>query len=421
MQRESTDHRRSPGNEFPEIHRYHESRSGGTDHQQEGRAPTAEAGAGSDARAEARNAIRAKTIGEIENLEHFPSEQELSGYMELRLVYKRANSYLYWVEDLPSAEDRRDLEPAALADFYGGLADFISSRAALVDVSSGLRSPQEMDLLRGCLGDYSSRITQKAENFRELVSGGGYPSQQDFEKNFVFNGLNIKVGDKVRDLCHGLGWSGDLMSNIDVRPLFVSYWTEAMAHQKVVFAGKTLPLHYRIYLNPELSRTLEIAGRLSDAFEHENLHVMHEIMNRPYNVAQYRGRIGGVRTEGITVYCNRYHANRALEIILECFEDNYDFFKDRPTPKLATPVAPGVAVASHEGFETMGYSFDSHRSNIITDAWEDFASQNGGMAMTVSHQSIHAFRQVLETEFRKHRINPRNIAFRDSSASGDIL
>ena len=412
MQRESTYYNRPLlGDEPPEIHRFHESRLAGA-----GRAQEAGAVVG-----EARNAIRATTISEVENLEHFPSDQELLDYMQARLVYKQGGIHEYWVYAPATVEDRRDLELPALAGFYGSLADFIESRVGLVDISPEPRSALELGLLQDCLDSYSARIAQKVSSFCELAERGDYPSWKDFQKDFVFDGLNIRLKSKVHDLCRDAGWPAGLMSNIHTGCRFIRYWTEAMAHQKVVAAGKELPLHYRIYLNPTISKTPEIAGQLSDAFERENLHVINEIMNRPYDFCQRQGRISGVGTEGITVYCNKYHANGALAIILKCFESNYDLFEGRPCHRLATPVAPGIAVTAHEGFETTGYSYDFHRSNIIADAWEDFSAQHADMASTVPHQAVHAFKQVLEAEFRKHQINPRNISFKDSSVASDIL
>ena len=421
MQHETTDPQRSTGGSFPEIHRFHESRVGDAARESGKRALEPEKDLSGDGRWEGRDAIRARTIIEAKNLEHFPDEIMLQSYMEGRLMYPKYNSYPYWVEELSAPEDLHDLEPSSLAGFYSNLADFINHRVDLINLLPRSRSAEEIRQQRKYLDDYASLITRKNGAFQELVSSGSYPDQKDFSRSFVFNNLNIRLGDRSYDLSRSWGWAGDLMSNIRVEgPLFVSHATEAMANQMVACAGKELPLHYGIYLNPRINQTFEVANWLSDAFENENLLVISEIMNRAFEVSQ-RHHTSWHRIEGITVYCNRYHANRVLEIILECFKRNYDSFKDRPSLKLATPIAPGIAVASQAGWDVMGYSFSANRANIIDEAWKDFLSQESYAASTVSHQSIYAFRQVLETRLRKEGINPRNISFNDSSVAYDIL
>lgn len=371
--------------------------------------------------ASARKVVRADKISDIRHLEHFPSDQELAGYIQLRQVYKDADDHLYWVEEMPTTADRRDLELPAVADFYHQLAEFTESRVGLVDVSAKRRSQGERDSIEGCLDTYSTLILRKERAYRELLQQGVLPDPAGFEQNFLFDGLNIKEGNQIHDLSQVGAQADGLISNICVSRSFVRYATEATANQLLHVPANNSPLRYRIYLNPRISRMLEIAGQLADGFDHEDLQVACQIINRAWEVSRKRGQILGVGTEGMVVYCNEHQIDRVLEVILECFEHNYEAFQDRSHPTLATPIAPGIAIASGEGFDTAKYSFNTHRSTIIAAAWEDFESQQDGLASTVSHQSIYAFKQVLTEVFRRHDIDPHNISFNDPAASYDII
>ena len=430
MQGESTDPRRLPGNSFPEIHRFHESPVGSTGSKQEKLVPTTEAGIHGDIRQEARKAIRARTISEIENLEHFPSDEDLLRYMQLRQTNPDASSYKYWVQYEPTSHDRHDLELPAIADFYSGLADFIKSKIKPVRLPGYQHSQAKEDDLRKSLDDYRLRIEQKEQSFRNLVNQGIYPDMKYPAGNdFIFSGLFIEAAGRMHDLSKRT-WAGDLISNIGVDRKFVYYATENMSNQFVTFADRELPVHHRIYLNPKISRTIEVAGQLSDALDAENLQAMYKIMNRAQEATRKKGQVLEIRSEGIVVYCNKYHTNRVLEIILECFESNYEAFKDRLAPKLATDIAPGIAVATEEGlskrysfkrYSFKRYSFNGHRAAIISDAWGIFKQQES-LISTISHQDLGLFKQILQGQFRRYHVDPRNISFHDLSASSyDIL
>lgn len=350
------------------------------------------------------SSIRAETIEAAQNLANFPTAQELEDYMGWRLRYPDARDYRYWISDPVSVADYLDLEPPARANLHGDMADFISSKIKIT------RHPEASDKRADnyLLENYKGDILRKSADVQALIAAGD--PLGDFSQRSEFGNLNLQYtrGGSC-DLTRNIYVEGGMlaMSNILLSRTFVRHLTPAVIDSCLTRA-EWPAMDYRVYLNPRLSRAGAAATELTTIWDRQNLPAITKILNRVAETAGQR-RVRSVRNEGMVVYCDRESIDRLLTAALDYYNRNASDFSDRRTPKLATQIAPGLAVATNEGLS--GRSFNSHRSAIFESAWIEFQSGRPDSAAQIVLKDVEVFRGILLEKLHENGVYLRNISF----------
>ena len=351
--------------------------------------------------------IRADNLDKIRSLVHFPIDNNIEDFLRWRQFNDHHDSCRYWMYHLPSAEDRQSLKPLAGVEFYNQLSEFINSKVMIMQSPQYDRASTEKNesLFKRILDNYRSKITRQSKEFRDIVTRGDYP---DFTSAlFGFNGLNVNIGGQAHDLSQKHAKKPYFLSNIiSNTESFVSYMTSELL--KNSFESGDLKTHTGIYLNPHIGVTVSVLSEIIEQLEHERLPAHIKILNRAGEASKQH--ILEIQSESIVIYTSVAHTDQVLNIILDYYKQNYSFFMGRPTPKLAIRVADGIAIATQEGYDEK-YSFNSHRSLLIDQVWEDFKFYN--MSNSFSQSDIQVFRQLLMQKFQQNQIDTHNIAFPD--------
>ena len=156
---------------------------------------------------------------------------------------------------------------------------------------------------------------------------------------------------------------------------------------------------------------------LIDIFEANRVDVRLKVFN--WAIAAGDRPPGRVRSEGITVYSSAGEVDRILALILDYYQSNPEAFAERPAPPLATEVAPGIGIATQEGFDGNQYSFNSHRAEVFDQAWHLLQQSDLDPDMPLDRQ-VANFKYVLKWLCVQEDINidPNNIAFPGPATTG---
>ena len=357
--------------------------------------------------------VRADNIEDVKRLENFPSDRELRNYMLWRRQHSGKEAYRYWVSNPPTKEDLYNLRPSAAAAFYGQLADFVTSKISVEHSLKFVQPILDETSLEKFVSDYRRGVVQKSENFQALVAESGYPEKID--QSFKLSGLNLQIGEKSCDLvAEPWGIDGFLANILMFQEGFIWHVT---ADRVGKYFAET---DYRVYLNPQIDQAISMADKLTSDFQNRNLPIMTKILNRSVEVAG-KQHISTVRSEGLIVYASENEINEVIEVILNCYQQDFQAFANRRTPKLAAMIAPGIAVATNQNLGKKT-SFNRHRTRIIESAWEAFELQSTpseDVFSVISQEEIETFKRLLKAELSSNQVDIRNISFPDNVTPRD--
>ena len=357
---------------------------------------------------EMRATIVADKIANIRNLDNFPEDYEIGEFLRWQHAHPDIKAHEYWCSTTPTKEDRQCLTELHGAVFHDQLGDLIKSKVQILQSPQCEHPPQNKLLLDEILAGYRYLITSRSENLQRTIVTSGYPGKNS--ELFNFNGLDVQFDNQSFDLSRSsIEVVKGLLSNIVCDKRFMYYSTEELVN--LYFSKQHFAFHNRIYLNPSLHASVKVFGDLIDRFEEYSLPINMKIFNRAFE-AGHKHQYGSVRADGIIIYTNHEHTDTALQLVLSCYMQHYSSFEDRVSPKLTTQIAPGVSLATHEGFDEEKYSFLTHRSYMFDQAWEHFKFiQEFNPTASFSNQDIYTFKQLLIQECDKRQVDKRNISF----------
>ena len=349
--------------------------------------------------------IRAESLEKTQDLTNFPNDNNIEDFLRWKQINAQGESYEYWTNNLPTKEDRQNLKPLHGAVFYDQLVDLIKSKVKIVRSPQHVFNEDNKLLLAQVINNYCLYITKKSENFQLVAVSDTYPDQSN--DLFRFNGLNLEIEGQIHDLSSGHLGRMDFLSNIvSSGKSFICYDTLELL--KAYLSHRVLPFHECIYLNPQVSQSVRIAGELIDKFEEDQLSVQVKILNRSLEGGKHH--ILDIKSWGIAISSSRSQTDQVLSTVLRLYRQNYPLFAQRSAPKLATQIADGVAVATLEGFNQEQYSFNGHRAYIFDKSWAAFKFYQMSTS-SVTHHDIQTFKQILQQECRQSQIDIYNISF----------
>lgn len=355
--------------------------------------PHSSAETGQESRA-ALESIRARNFSEIRNLANFPSDQELADFLAWQKENPYKRGYSFWCSQRPREQDLQFLTPLGGIVFYDQLANLLQEKVKII-YPEWVPSLND-DGLERCRTDYINELATKNESFRMTVLKGLYP-------------------DKYSPLFKLAESSAGLLSNFDSwSASFVVYRSsEVVSSYASAKGGKFLSNNQRIYINPHPGRTISLAKTLIERFEQpdEPLPVHLKIFNRATEAG--RQRLSRIRSEGLVVYAPPERADEVLDIVLNCYRQNYLDFTGRPATKLATPIAEGISAASEKGFDSTQQSFVGHRAELIDKAYLAYQFQPGDHSSRSRRISddLELFKKQMITVFNDNGVDLHNIAF----------
>lgn len=341
---------------------------------------------------EGGEATQLRSFSEVRHSNHFPSDEELTGFVEWRRLSDPLwiSSYKYWSSVIPQPEDEPYLRPSGGAMFYSHLTSLLLDKLQIFYWEESRRRRQLVT--GGSLTEYANsqrqRLAMKGSEFTNRAIEGSYPDRRDA----LFANL-------LQD-------SAGLMFNlVSVSPSFVMYRSREMLKVLNQKEWSVLPTE-RIYLNPNPDRVTEVARALIERFDQDDnaLPVMMKIFNRAIESGRLQSP-SRIRSEGLVVYAFSKQADDALNEVLTCQQAFRTSFIRRSTPPLAATVVDGVAIASDQGFNARENSFVSHRTSLINNAFYQAKLHE------TTEIDMSRFKQAILTQLNACGIDYRNMAF----------
>lgn len=307
--------------------------------------------------------------------------------------------------------------PDRLADMHDGMVDMISDnlKIGIVDGDEKTRS-----YFVSKKQQYLERLRADSKKTRDMLVKYKAGDIRAFNPAYAeYHGLTINTAEGEIDVS-GMGSKKvkGVRPNIRIqRELanqFIHWETDQMMRD--VQGGHYPELAKRIYLNPKTSNSVQIFTELMQTLNSKGLSAKGKVLDRSYELM---GQMGSekpqpIRADEIVLYMQEGDADGVLETVLSKYSEKPELFADRPTPKVPTKIAPGIAVGDEPAVE--GASLTSHRADVIEAAASKTKSKLGmsfGDAIDPSKSglALSEFRKTFKEIAVENNINPNNMAF----------
>lgn len=371
------------------------------------------------AQPDAELGIRARSWNQARNLNNFPSDEQLSDFLDWRSqVDPDTRSYGYLICHENSPEDNQLLDRQLGAAYHYQLANLIGRRLAIQPSPHYNHPPQNRTAIAEAEADYQVQLNEKAHNFWTRATNGDYPPTDD--PDFKLDGFCLPIGDERVGLEQPFLLDPAYAANFHISNKSFAVWGSQKQIERILNETEQ-PCVGRIYLNPTIDRNVEVFDQLIDILDQNEVACDAKIFNRALEAGGNAPRIehpDGTtttfsRSEGIVVYVPADEADKTLGLILDYYQQNPQAFAGRAAPPLAAEVAPGIGLATQEGFDGSKKSFNSHRAGIFDQAYQHL--QTAEMpAESPPEQKLAAFKYILQEICQREGVDPKNIAFANS-------
>lgn len=348
--------------------------------------------------------IRARTWDEAKSLDNFPDDDYLAGYLRWRQDYPTAKSYGYLIRRPAGPEDRQSLDSRLGAAYHYQLAGLVGQRLKLEPSPDYIHPPQNQAAIDRAKAAHQEELNAKVQSLWTRAAGGNYPPPDD--PDFKLDGFSLKIGDSDHGLDEPFLLDPAYAANVHIPNKSFVHWASQSQVERFLNQQER-SISGRIYLNPTVDQNVEVFADLIDLFDQNQAACEAKIFNRALEAGGQPPAT--IRSEGITVYVPADQADKVLGLVLDYCQNNPEAFAQRQGPPLAVEVAPGVGLATQEGFDAR-HSFNGHRAKIFDKAWELLQTVEMPPSRQPSEQ-LEAFKYILEQLCLHLGVNPKNIAF----------
>lgn len=321
-----------------------------------------------------------------------------------------------YLDLLPADKTDREFasDPDELINFRNETTDFVATHLTIF--TNGL-SPREVGRLRTLKRNFTERLEEEKDEVNDFIRqfvSGRRPRPRYPEQAAEYYGLNVKTNDGIKDLLTtsiGQQARANLEMQRQITALFVQWdssgYVKSRLHQEPLD-----PLTKRIYLNPKMSRTVDIFTQIVDKVDAAGLNVKGKMLDRSLEALE-RNKVA-YRGDGIVLYASDKEADRLLSLANEVYNDNYGAFSGRRVSRIVKPVGAGMGVGDQPlGGETL----TSHRSVWIDEAayqTRQLLGKNSLDQAIEPHEYVAAiatFRRIWRDIANEAGINADNVAF----------
>lgn len=269
--------------------------------------------------------------------------------------------------------------------------------------------------------EYIDRLKQDSDTWVELVKQIATSKQisDNFTSTAEYRGFIITTNSGEMDISE---FTGNKMPNVrpnirmqrEITELFIHWETDKFNTSKL--EGQEVKLSKRIYLNPKTINAVQIFTKLMHSLNEAGIFAQGKVLDRSYELAgqMLASSAKPIRADAIVLVVDESEADRVLEMTLSLYTENPDVFTGRPTPKIPTRIAEGIAVGDEPRAE--GKSLTAHRAEVIQEAimetkanlglesWEKIPKDEVKAAMDT-------FQAVFLEVTKKHKVDQNNLAF----------
>ena len=321
---------------------------------------------------------------------------------------------------------QKDIEASVdsqrLVDLYKLTTKVVRRNLELVYAtdSTGVVGEGERDQIRGCMGQWDSKIDSTAADVLAVSTGEKKMVSDETLNTMAYKNL-LTINDQDLLNARGFGLDGvrpSIKVQSDNGPFIMAY-TKPRIYEKLNQQDQVLDR--RIYLNPDLESAPLIFEKLLQAANKSGISAQIKMLQRAGEMMGLSRRVksspeqsaGGIRGDGIVAYVNNKDADELLGLALDIAREDDGAFVNRKTSRIPQSVADGVAIGD-EPTQTPGHSLTSHRAEIISNVV--------GMAQESGLEGSEArryFRFCLDHNLKINGVDPNNVAFNHESEVRD--
>ena len=330
--------------------------------------------------------------------------------------------YDYFVKTTPdNIEVEISHDPERIAKLHSDMTQMISENLKINLADEGLR-----DYVEAQKSAYLRELTEEDKIFSEGAKNhsAGDKLPEKFMSAHEYRGFKMKTAGGEIDISQSGGERAPgVEPNIKVQrggtSQFVHWKTSPVAESWL--KGEDVPLTRRIYLNPSTPELIGTFSQIMKGLEQDGIRARGKVTDRSIELfKRATDTPKSVRSEGIVLYLEDKDANNVLQKILKMQEDRPELFANRSTPKIATEVAPGIAIGDEP---KNGESLTENRVKLIESALNETREKIGikfgeKIPQENAEKAYPLFNETLKRIAKENGVDPNNIAF---NLEGDVI
>ncbi len=380
-----------------------------------------------EAKSKEKLPFRASSFEEAEKISRGFSEDFVMNLLNEVLTNPEGEATVLkvFLDKVPATQDDYEAaqKPGTLADIHSQIRAMIADNLKIA--VSGELGRGERKLLVDARTRYQQELRDGDPDGREFfskVAAGAHARGQDIQ----FEGLPIPIPGEPRPI-NILSTDGKVRGvrpNIrfqeEVSGQFIHWSSDSYAKAKAEGRNQNTEMTKRIYLNPRPEDSVKVFSALMKAANESGLTVHGKMLDRAMELCQdtqraARGEKISLRADGIVLYASDAEADKILELVKALPEDLQEAFVGRPSPKIPTQIAEGIALGS-EPTTDAPESLTSHRTKALEEAGSRTLQRLGlAEGQKVPPQLKVQAHRIFLAEFKKlapdYDINPDNFSF----------